>query len=354
MTRERRPLVMTADAELLDDMLGAAAAVGVAVDVAVDPHVCGPQWTTAPLVLIGQDVMPALIGVALRPRPGVLLVGRGTPGEVERTGAARVGAEDVIGLPGGETALLERLADLDDPPASGRVIGVIPGRGGAGASVLAAAVALTAASRGDAAWLIDLDPLGGGADAGLGAELETGARWDDLSSIAGRLSSRALRDALPEVCGVAVLACGGRSDADPAPAAVRAVLSATRRSGGMAVVDLPRHAGKVLDEALAAVDEVLLVVPAEVRAVLAARQLVRRFSSPPPDVRAVVRGVADGLPPHEVARGLGLSLAGDYSEEPAICAALLNGDPRDLVRGTELGALCRRILDRSASQLRAS
>jgi secretion/DNA translocation related CpaE-like protein len=354
VTREGRPLMMTADAELLDDMLGAATAVGVAVDVAVDPHACHPQWTAAPLVVIGEDIMPALIDATLRPRPGVLLVGRGTPGEVKRIAAARVGVEGVVGLPGGETVLLERLADLVDPPASGRVIGVLPGRGGAGASVLAAAVALTAASRGDAAWLIDLDPLGGGADAGLGAELETGIRWDDLGSVAGRVSSRALRDALPEVCGVAVLACGGRSDADPAPAAVHAVLAAARRGGGTAVVDLPRHPGEVLDEALAAVDEVLLVVPAEVRAVLAARQLVRRFSSPPADVRVVVRGVADGLPPHEVARGLGLSLAGDYCEEPAVCAALLNGDPRDLVRGTELGALCRRILDRSASQLRAS
>lgn len=353
MRRERRPLVMTADAELLDDLLGAAAAVGVAVDVAVDPHTCHPQWTTAPLVLVGEDIVPALAGTTLRPRAGVLLVGRGTPGEVERTGAARVGAEDVVGLPAGETVLLERLADMVDPPESGRVIGVLPGRGGAGASVLAAAVALAAASRGDAAWLIDLDPLGGGADAGLGAELEAGARWDDLGSVAGRVSSRALRDALPDVCGVAVLACG-RSHADPAPPAMRTVLAATRRGGGTVVVDLPRHPGKVLDEALAAVDEVLLVVPAEVRAVLAARQLVRRLSSPASEVRAVVRSVADGLPPHEVAHGLGLSLAGEYREEPAVRAALLNGDPRYLIRGTQLGALCHRILDRSAPQLRAS
>ena len=77
MTGERRPLVVTGDPGLLDDMLGAAAAVGVAVDVAVDPGACRPQWTSAPLVLIGEDIRPALAGSALRPRPGVLVVRRG-------------------------------------------------------------------------------------------------------------------------------------------------------------------------------------------------------------------------------------------------------------------------------------
>ncbi|MFL6127663.1 MAG: septum site-determining protein Ssd [Mycobacteriales bacterium] len=350
MTGECRPLVLTADTELLDDVLGAAAAVGTAVDVAVDPASCRPQWMSAPLVLLGGDVAVASASSCLWARPGVLVISRGTPGEKERIGAARVGAEDVVGLPADETVLLERLADVVEPPGRGRVLGILPGRGGAGASVLAAAVALTAASRGDAAWLVDLDPLGGGADAGLGAELEAGARWDDLDSLAGRVSSRALRDALPEICGVAVLSCGVQSQTEPAPGAVRAVLAATRRGGGTAVVDLPRLPSAALHVA----DEVLLVVPAEVRAVLAARQLVRRLGSSPPGLAVVVRRVGDGLPAHEVARGLGMDLAGDYGDETAVRAALLNGDPRGLVHGTELGALSHRLLDRPGAWARAS
>lgn len=353
MTGER-PLVLTADAELLDDVLGAAAAVGLAVDVAVDPGACHPQWTSAPLVLLGGDLAAASASSALRSRPGVLLVSRGTPGGEERVGAARVGAEDIIDLPAGETVLLERLADVVEPPGGGRVIGVLPGRGGAGASVLAAALALTAAGRGDAAWLIDLDPVGGGADAGLGAELEAGARWADLGSVAGRMSSSTLRGALPDVCGVAVLSCGGRSDIDPAPAAVRAVLAAAKRSGGTAVVDLPRHPGETLSESLSTADEVLLVVPAEVRAVLAARQLVRRLGRSLPDLAVVVRRVSDGLPPQEVARGLGVDLVGDYGDEPAVRTALLSGAPRDLLRGTDLGELCHRLLGRPGAWARAS
>ena len=120
------------------------------------------------------------------------------------------------------------------------------------------------------------------------------------------------------------------------------------------VVDLPRRPGAGLDEALALTDEVLLVVPAEVRAVLAARQLLGRLPQPSTRVRVVVRRTTEGLPPHQVARSVGLELAGDYGDEPSVRGALLSGDPRGLVHHTELGALCRRVLDGSALRAVAS
>lgn len=354
MNGDHRPLVITAETELLDDLLGAAAAVGVAVDVAVEARTCRPQWTTAPLVLVGADLASSLPGAGLPARPAVLLVARGSPGDETWTSAARAGAEDVISLPAGEAALLERLADVAEPADPARVVGVVPGRGGAGGSVLAAAVALAAASRHGAAWLIDLDPLGGGADTGLGAELDAGARWADLEAVAGRVSNGALRGALPEVCGVAVLSCDRRSTDYPAPAALRAVLAAARRGGGTVVLDLPRQPSAARDEALAAAHELVLVVPAEVRAVLAARQVIHRIGTVRPALRMVVRTVPGGLPPHEVARGLGLPLAGALGDEPAVRAALMTGEPRDLVRGTALAELCGRILDELATAGRAA
>jgi secretion/DNA translocation related CpaE-like protein len=347
VTGERRPLVVTADAELLDDVLGVAAAVGVAVDVAVEPGACRPQWTTAPLVLLGSDVAVDLGAAAARIRPGVVVVGRGGPGEDE-IAATRAGADAVLHLPADEAVLAERLADVVEPPGGGRILGVLAGRGGAGASVFAAVTALAAAERGDPAWLVDLDPLGGGADAVLGAELAPGARWEDLDGLTGRVSGRALRAALPAAGGVAVLSCGRRSE-DPEPSAVRAVLGAARRTGGTVAVDLPRHPGAPLDEVLTAADEVLLLVPGEVRAVLAARQLLSRLGRLPAPLRVVVRRTPEGLPPRQVAHGLGADLAGDYGDEPSVRAALVSGDPRGLVRHTDLGALCRRILDGSAA-----
>lgn len=353
MSEERRPLVVTADAELLDDVLGVAAAVGVAMDVAVEPGSCGLQWRTAPLVLLGGDLAVMLGTPAARSRPGVLVVGRETLDEHDRARATTAGAEAVVRLPTDQAALADRLADVLEPPGDGRIVGVLPGRGGAGASVFAAALALVAAEHGEAAWLVDLDPLGGGADAALGAELAPGARWDELSGLSGRVSGRALRAALPTAGGVAVLSCGPRSDA-PDAAGVRAVLTAARRHGGTVAVDLPRHAGAGLDEALALADEILLIVPAEVRAVLATRQLLSRLSRPSTPLRVVVRRTAEGLPPQHVARSVDADLAGDYGDEPSVRGALLSGDPRGLVHHTELGTLCRRILDGSVLQAAAS
>ena len=120
-----RPLVLTTDTDLLDDMLGMAAAAGVAVDVAIEPTSCRPQWTKAPLVLVGAELAAALPGASLRPRPGVLLVARGSPtGDVRET-AAMVGAEAAVGLPQDEATVLDRLTDTTEPAAPGRVIGVL-------------------------------------------------------------------------------------------------------------------------------------------------------------------------------------------------------------------------------------
>jgi secretion/DNA translocation related CpaE-like protein len=334
-----RPLLLTMDTDLLDDLLGMAAAAGVAVDVAVEPAGCRPQWTNAPLVLLGADLAAALPSARLRPRPGVLLVARGSPTEELRETAAVVGAEAIV-LPEGEPAILDRLADTAEPAARGRVIGVLGGRGGAGASVLAAGLALTAVAP---AWLIDLDPLGGGADAGLGAELSAGARWADLGLLAGRLSPTALRDAVPEVCGVSVLATAHPVE-ELKPDTVRTVIRAASRGGGTVVLDLPRHRTAARDQALVLVDEVLVVVPAEIRAVLAARRVVQGLPTTP---RVVVRTVPGALPASEVVRGLGLPFAGQLSDEVTVRAAAQVGDPAGLVRGTELAELCRTLLDRS-------
>ncbi|HKT05991.1 MAG TPA: hypothetical protein VJT31_41320, partial [Rugosimonospora sp.] len=59
--RVRRPLIVTADAELLDDLLRVAARVGVLVDVAPDPAAARRWYPRAPLVLIGIDAAPGCL-----------------------------------------------------------------------------------------------------------------------------------------------------------------------------------------------------------------------------------------------------------------------------------------------------
>ena len=342
MTRQPRPLLLTADPKLLDQLLGLAAAAGAAVDVAIELTTCRPQWTDAPLVLLGVDMAAAAAG-RLEARAGVLLVTGGSDSPELSNIADAVGAEEVICLQHGEADLVERLADATEPPVPARVIGLVGGCGGAGASTLAAGLALTAAGRGPS-WLVDLDPLGGGADTGLGAELSAGARWNDLQTLTGRLSPHALRAALPAVAGVTVVAVGGDAVSELRPEAVRAVVSAAARGGGTTVLDLGRHRTAARDVAVGAADELLVVVPAEVRAVIAGRRVVESLAPAGPRPRVVVRAVPGALPSEEVAHGLGLPLAGELPDEETVRAATQRGEPTALLRNTELAALCETIL----------
>ncbi|HEY6745484.1 MAG TPA: septum site-determining protein Ssd [Mycobacteriales bacterium] len=345
MEQQHRPLLLTTDTELLDDLLGLAAAAGVAVDVAAEPATCRPQWTNAPLVLLGTDAAAAWPSARLEPRLGVLLVARGSPADDLREIAAAVGADEVVALPDGEAILLDRLADVAEPAARARVIGVVGGRGGAGVSVLATGLALTAAARGPA-WLIDLDPLGGGSDAGLGAELRIGARWADLGVLTGRLSPAALRGAVPQVHGVSVVATSHPPE-DLAAEAVRTVISAAGRGSGVVVLDLARHRTAARDAAIATLDDLLVVVPAEIRAILATGRLIGGFGPTPAAARVVVRRTTDALPTREVLRGVGLPFAGELPDEARVQEAAQLGDAPGLVRGTKLAELCATLLDRS-------
>ena len=345
MARRHRPLLLTNDTELLDELLGLAAAAGVAVDVSAEPGASRPQWTDAPLVLVGSDVAASVVPARLEPRPGVLLVARGSPTDALRELVTVLGADELVGLPSGEANLLERLADVAEPTARARVIAVVGGRGGAGTSVLAAGLALTAAARGPS-WLIDLDPLGGGADAGLGAELRPGSRWTELDPLNGRLTPSALRTAVPEVHGVAVVATPYPAE-DLAPEAVRSVVSAAGRGSGVVVLDLARHRTAARDAAIAALDDLLVVVPAEIRAMLAAARVVGGFGPTPAEPRLIVRGSTDALPVREVLRGVGLPFAGELPDERRVQEAAQLGDAPGLVRGTRLAELCSTLLDRS-------
>ena len=53
--RPARPLIITADPRLLDDLLRCAAAAGVEPEVHADPGPARVSWTAAPIVLLGRD-----------------------------------------------------------------------------------------------------------------------------------------------------------------------------------------------------------------------------------------------------------------------------------------------------------
>lgn len=347
-----RPLLATGDPRLLDALVDVCSLAGVEPEVVVDASALRVSWATASVVLVGHD-LAAELGGQYR-RRGVVLVGEESvdndPGGNLWGLAVQIGAEQVALLPEARSWLVDRLARTAEAPQMAPAVGVVGGRGGAGASCLAAALAVTAARDGLTPALVDLDPLGGGLDLLMAGEDVPGARWPDLAHVRGRLPARALLDALPSTAGVHVLAWARAGTPDPESVvgadAVRSVLAALRRSTDLVVVDLSRRLDAGARAALASIALGLVVVPAEVRAAAAGAQVAAALRAHVADVRVLVRGPSpSGLAAEVVADLVGLPLVGWLPAEPGLAEALDRGDiPARSGRGP-LARTCRSVLD---------
>ncbi|WP_216213685.1 septum site-determining protein Ssd [Amycolatopsis aidingensis] len=342
---ERRPLAVINDETVLDEVLRLAAAVGCEVDRAADLAGARPQWTGAPLVILDEDAVRH--GDPPPRRAGVLLVCKGTVAPESLRLALRNGVERLVMLPDDEGELVSALADAVEGPAlEGRVLAVLGGRGGAGASVFAAGLGLSAVRAGGNALLVDCDPLGGGIDLLLGIEDEPGLRWPELRVNSGRVSMAALQPALPGTRQgrgrLSVLSCG-RDDAvgtGPSGHAVAAVVRAGRRAGHLVVCDLPRHLPGPARPVLELADLVVLVVPAELRACASAAQVLRGLLPVRERVRVLVRGPsADGLGIDEVATAIGAPAVASMRSERVPGRALFDR------RGGSLSGAAKAVLE---------
>jgi len=304
------------------------------------------------LALVGADrtgLLPAACSGVPR-----LLLGAGPPGENLWRTALEMRAEQVVPLPEAEHLLAARLARAGGPPAHRALtVAVVGGCGGAGASVLAGAIARTAARR-TRTLLVEVDQLGGGADLLLGAEDEPGLRWPDLASARGRLMPGSLSGSLPVIDGVHVLAAVRTGPAPrPTAEAVAAVLDAGRDEYGVLVVDLPRQLDDAAEVALRGCDACLVVLPAEVRATAAAQRVTASLRPHVTDLRLVVRGPAPtGLSALSICAALDLPLAGLLRAEPGLRAALDRGEPPAGRSRGPLARFCRDLLGRELSGAR--
>lgn len=341
-----RPLVITSDERTLDDVLRLCVAAGTEADVVPDAGAARPRWSAAPLVVVGSDQAEALVAIGPPRRPGVLLIGDDVHAAATWRVAVALGAERVVSLPAEESVVMDALADaIDGTGGQAVVVGTVGGRGGAGASVLATGMAVTGVRQGLTTMLIDADPFGGGLDLMLGAEHSGGLRWPDLADTRGRVGGATLREHLPEPHGLTVLSWD-RGDVLAVPAdAVRAVVLAARRAWDLVVVDLPRRIDAATEEALACCSRVLLVVPAEVRAVAAASRVATAIGMIAADVRAVVRGPSpSGLRGSDVAAALNVPLAAELTAEPGVAAALERGEPPARTGRGSLADACAGLL----------
>ncbi|MDF3300677.1 septum site-determining protein Ssd [Streptomyces tropicalis] len=352
--RPAGPLIVTEDPDILDDLLRLCAAAGATPEVRPGADGRGGAWESAPLVLVGDDVACRVRGAPRRRH--VVLVGRDQDDSGVWRRAVEAGADHVLVLPDGEQWLVDRIADVVE--GVGRpalTVGVVGGRGGAGASTLACALGVTSAREGLRTLLVDADPLGGGLDVLLGGETAEGLRWPAFAASRGRVGGSALEESLPELHSLRLLSWDRGDCAAVPPQAVRAVLAAARRRGGAVVVDLPRRVDEGVAEALAQVDIGLLVVPAELRAVAAATRVAAAVGMVLRDLRVAVRGpYAPGLDDREVSRLLGLPLAGEVPVETALLRPGEGRTPPGASSRTPLARFCTAFWERALTEAGAA
>ena len=239
-----RPLLVTSDPDALDDLLRLAAMASAEPDVASDAAEARRLWDAAPLVVVTDDALDDLAAACPPRRDNVLVLGRDLDDAGVWHRAVEVGAKRVVFLPDAERFLVDALADAaEGRPGQAAVLAVVGGRGGAGATTLACALAQTAGRRGLETLLVDADPLGGGLDVVFLAEDEPGLRWPDLASSRGRVPAGALGRALPRLADLALLSWD-RSSATQVPVdAARAVLPSMLARGEGYLVHTASAAG---------------------------------------------------------------------------------------------------------------
>lgn len=310
------PLLITADDDLLSAVLPLAAAADVTPAVASDAAAALACWRQAPVVLVGTDLAGAVAEIGPLRRAHVYVIGNGRqPDDIFRL-ALRLGARQVVELPISDGWLVELLTDLTEERSGlGRVIGVIGGTGGAGATTFACALGQRAAQLGETA-IIDCDPQGPGLDRMLGMERREGFRWDALCSTTGRLSARALREALPRTGKLGVLSWYVGAEPQTLQAfAVREALSAARRGHDTVIVDLPRTPDPLIDEIVARCDRLVVATAGSVIGVAGAARMRARFGEHP-DTGLLLRGEA--LSESEVAAAVRLPVFAQMRDQRGI------------------------------------
>lgn len=330
--RPARPLVVTDDTDLLDDLLRLAAAANVEITVVNSTARSGRYWTGAPLVVVGADLVHAAARLDPAHNPNTVVASR-LPAHSDHHGgicadALRIGARGILHLPGDEDRVVELLSEsVDHAQGPAPVVAVVGGRGGAGASLLTVALALAGRRAGLRTVLLDADPLGGGLDILIGAEHARGSRWEEFSGRKGRMIWPALRDALPSVHGVVLMTWTARRPSTPIPpSAMRTVLTCAARGAELLVADLPRALDPSAEEVLRRATVTLLVLPADVHSVMAAERIIPSLRDRVPDLRLVVRGASSTtLSAQSVAESLGLPVAGELTAEPGLARTLDRG-----------------------------
>ena len=336
------PLLATSDHHLVAEVQRLAASVGVTPVVVGDAGALLRRWHGPPLVLVGADLVEVAASVRPPRRAGVVLVSAGAVDRDLLRPALDLGVGEVVELPAAASWLASTLGDLSETSVDGRVLGVVGGAGGAGATTFAAALGQLAAAH-RPVLVVDADPLGPGVDRVLGLEDGQGVGWEVLTSSHGRLSARDLREGVPRRGALGALTW--RTSALPrlpADDQVAEVLAAARRGHDLVVVDVPRG-GPGRAGLLARCDLVVVLTPATVAGVASTARACADLDDPSRAGLVLVGRDVDGS---AISRATGLPVLATMSAQRGLDEALDLGLGPVRSRRGPLGRAASEVLDR--------
>ncbi len=336
------PIVLwSRDADVVSAVQAAAAAAGAQIDLVTEAEGLAARWRSATVVLIGADVGESAIRCALPQRRDLYLIATDDHGRAQACQSSVPLGASVIAMPEGGRWLLEVCAGRRSTPQA-RLVAVLGGSGGVGASTLALSLACAAADPGGAA-LVDVDSLGGGIDLLLGAERAPGWRWGRLRGARGHVGD--LTGQIPSVDGVHLVSMARVGATAPGRDAVAAVLGGLARAVDTIVLDIGRCLDAGAREAVRSADRTVLVCAQDVRGVAAARMTLAAA-----DVRAagvVVRERrASSIALADVAEALDLPLFGKIADDSRLAVAAERGVSPMKVGGRHWRVACTELLAR--------
>lgn len=334
-------LLVTSSPVLRAEVERIVAAAGAALRIAGDAGTAAAYWDEAAAVLVGSDVRE----LPPRRRAPAVVVGLDGEGDSLWHLAAVLGAERVAVLPDAAAWLADHLNRSRSPDPGGLVLGVTGGCGGAGATTAAIWIAQAAAGLGARVLLVDGDPWGGGLELALAAEEDPGLRWPDLAAASGSVDPLELADSLPVAGGFSFLSWpASREKPAPVPsAAVAAVLDAARRGYELVVLDIGRGAEQLATFGWDC-DRVLVVVPAQLKAAVAAARMLQEL--PPVEAGLLVRGrPGAALDGPLIAEAVGLPVEGRVPELGGVPAAMEAGRLLELGKRRGVRHFAASVLD---------
>lgn len=325
-------LLVTSDDRVITEFQKIAAVTQTPLVIESEPNAL--DISNAYRVFVAADCAQANLN-----HPEIVLVVIGTTGPETWRFAAKLSANHIAVIPDSRDWLVEHLS----APVTkrGLCVAIIPGAGGAGASLLSAGLAFHARQLFSDVVLVDFDESSAGLDIVLGIETQPGMRWQDFHSLSGSISGSDILRGLPARDGVALLTHNGSKSAAE-KFVPEAIIQQLRGVSGLVIIDFPRFTNQIAAvKILQQCDVAFVVTPSTVRGSASTKIAITKISKHVTTTELVIRNLpGTNLDALRIAQSLDVPLAGVVNTDPRIVEQIEQGFG---VAGIHLGGFTRSL-----------